>query len=171
MPVAMKPIFDTISFSVEIDLKDMPISNVVLAYTDSVRARHHYEMFIADLKTLTRNCKSFGFLPGVIGGRVHPYTEDSFRPLFPVKIDGKVEAFASIMDEIPVSKLTPEPTYACKIWMKDSIEARSFILNRLHISIKRQFDESAWIAVFTDVVLRISSSQQQVMCKGAVFNE
>ena len=87
------------------------------------------------------------------------------------KIDGKVEAFASIMDEIPVSKLTPEPTYACKIWMKDSIEARSFILNRLHISIKRQFDESAWIAVFTDVVLRISSSQQQVMCKGAVFNE
>lgn len=165
--LSTRPIADTISFEIKLD--GVSVSDVMRGYADSVVTRHHFEQFQHDLARLNRDCKEAGMMPGFTAGRL-VYDEDSFRPMFPVRLNDRIEAFASIMTEIPSNRLIPDTTYKCKVWVRDSRGGRTFVREQLHLSIHRQMNANSWIVVFDDVQLRMTSDPQVVFCRGALFD-
>lgn len=168
MPTALsvRPITDTISIHVRINA---PISDVMKGFTNSVRARHHFEQFIADLHRMKKDLNNSVMLPGFGIGNFK-YTEDSFRPMFPVILDKDTEALASIVAEVPPTRRSPANSYACKIWLRDSIESRKFIHENLHLTVHHELDTNLWLAVFDNAKIEMSEKMQITDCRGALID-
>lgn len=168
MPVTLsvRPITDTISLHIRLNT---PVSDIMKGFTNSVKARHHFEQFIADLNRLKIDAKESGMSPGFGIGNFK-YTEDSFRPMFSVILDRDTEAVASIVSEVPPSRRIQANSYAIKIWVKDSIESRKFVRDNLHLTVHHDINPDMWLAVFDQACITLSDQMQITNCRGALID-
>lgn len=108
--------------TVDIVLDSVEMSNLVLAFTDSVRTRHHYEMFLNDWTRQKSSCPD-----SISVGKVEllEYTPESFRPMISVFVNG-IEGKATLVDEVLEEGYMPSTKYSVNIRLAHSAETNQF---------------------------------------------
>lgn len=110
--------FVSVNTSVTVELGSFDRSKVITSFTDSIRTRHHFEMFLADLARQTANC-SDGI--SLVKQSDFSFSIESFRPTIPVYING-IEGWATLIEEIRDEGFGPSEKYAVNIRLPHSPE-------------------------------------------------
>lgn len=138
--------------AVTIIIDGIEMSEIILAFTDSVRTRHHFEMFLSDWSRQKTNCTKNISINSAID---YEYNRESFRPVIPVSVNG-IKAFATLIDEVMNDGYGQSSKYLVNIRMRHTDETHKF-----GVSIGLLLERPGPL-LLSGIVLDLNKSRQKV---------